>query len=295
MADEKKTEVLSNEERLWKYKNTRYINLMNTIGEDMARYCLCATFNVAYDPDIDCVSFEDYCDQIKDKKFRDGFIKSFVEEDIDEDQLKAWKNDWGIGDVSKPYSIEDYVALDRIFKIYAERPIKTGGMDAQQEDTLRNCSKMRLESDKCIAKGGKDNVDMASKYSKMIQELLTAEQLRKRDEKPTATVKVDGVVDCLQKKMGLDFSMSYEEIKAGTAQWLVTHKYPQTMDATEHCLLAMINTTRANEDLPAFTELPEEAKIPETMANEFAEKPNNAEQEAYEYLKLTRGRKPKLF
>lgn len=294
MAEEQKTEILSNEERLWKYKNTRYINLTNLIGEDMARYCLCAAFNVAYDPDIDCVSFEDYCDQIKNKKFREGFIKSFVDDAVSEDQIKEWQQTWGIGDSSKPYTVEDYVALERIFKIYADRPLKTGGMDAQQEDTLRTCSRMRLESDKCIAKGGKDNIDMASKLSKMVQDLLTAEQLRKRDEKPTAALKIDGVVDYLQKKMGLDFSMSYEEVKAGTAQWLVTHKYPQTMDATEHALLAIMNTTRANEDLPPFSELPEEAKIPQSMAHEFADKPNQAEKEAYEYLKLQRHGKPKL-
>ena len=70
---------LTSEEKLWKFKNIRYINLTNIIGEDMARYCLCAAFNVAYDPDIDCVSFEDYCDQIKDKKFREGILSTMQE------------------------------------------------------------------------------------------------------------------------------------------------------------------------------------------------------------------------
>ena len=291
MAEKKETA----EEKLWKYKNTRYINLMNIIGEEMARYCLCAAFNVAFDPDIDCVSFQDYCDQIGEKKFREGILSTMQEDDIDEATKARWKKEWGTGDKSRPYTIDDYLQLDSIFETYSARLEKSGGMDEWQEDTLRSCTRMRLESDKCLAKGGKDNVDMASKLNKMIQEQLASEQLRKRDEKPIGIAQITGIVQAMAKKYGVGSELTYDEAVEICSKWLLSHKYPHTMDAAEHMLLSIINTTRENNDLPQFTDLPEEIQFPSSMESEFAEKPNETENETYEYLNLKRNRKPRLF
>lgn len=286
---EKKQEKLNN------YQNVRYINLSNQIGEETARFCMCAAFNYAYDPDIDCVSFEDYVDQIGNRKFRDGMMQMEQQIDVTDAEMRKWKAVWGIGDKSKPYSVEDYQKLDQTFETYAARLEKAGGMDALQEDTLRSCSKMRLEADKALVKGGKDNIAIASTLSKMIQEQLASEQLRKRDEKPIGIAKLDGIVEALARKYGSGAELTYEEATKICSQWLLSHKYPHTMDAAEHMLLAIINTTRQNNDMPIMPELPEEAKFPESMESEFAEKPNEAEKEAYEYLNITRGKTPTFF
>ena len=286
---------LTSEEKLWKYKNIRYINLTNLIGEDMARYCCCAAFNVAYNPDIDCVSFEDYCDQIGDKKFKEGILSTIQDEDIDDATRSRWRKEWGTGDKTRPYSVDDYIQLDQIFETYSARLEKSGGMDEWQEDTLRSCSRMRLESDKCLAKGGKDNVDMASKLNKMIQEQLASEQLRKKDEKPIGVAQITGIVQAMAKKYGVGSELDYEQAIEICSKWLVSHKYPHTMDAAEHMLLAIINTTRENNDMPLLGELPEEAKFPASMVSEFEEKPSEAENEAYEYLNLKRKKNPRLF
>lgn len=275
--------------------NIRYINLSNLIGEDMARYCMCATMNVAYDPDIDCVSWDDYKDQMQGKRFRDGIILWQQEEDISEAQMKEWKRVWGIGDKSKPYRVDDYQKLDQTFETYSSRLEKAGGMDALQEDTLRSCSKMRLEADKAMAKGGKDNVAIASTLNKMIQEQLASEQLRKRDEKPIGIAKLDGIVEALAKKYGAGAELTYEQATEICSKWLVSHKYPHTTDAAEHMLLAIINTTRTNNDLPVLEELPEEAKLPESMDSEFEDTQNETEKETYNYLNLKRNRKPTFF
>ena len=285
---EKKQEKLNN------FQNTRYINLTNQIGEEMARFCMCAAFNYAYDPDIDCVSFEDYVDQIGNKKFRDGKMKLVEQIDITDAEIRHWREVWGIGDKSKPYTIEDFQTLDKTFETYAARLEKSGGMDALQEDTLRSCSKMRLEADKALVKGGKDNVAIASTLNKMIQEQLASEQLRKRDEKPIGIAKLDGIVEALARKYGSGAELTYDEATKICAQWLVSHKYPHTMDAAEHMLLSIINTTRQNNDMPTIPELPEEAKFPESMESEFEEKPNEAEKEAYSYLNLKRDKAPEI-
>lgn len=286
---------LTSEERLKKYKNIRYINLTNLMGEDMARYCMCAAFNIAYFPDIDCVSFEDYEDQCQGRKFREGEAKELYENsNITEEDQRRWRRQWGTGDKTRPYSVDDYIQLDQIFETYSARLEKSGGMDEWQEDTLRSCSRMRLESDKCLAKGGKDNVDMASKLNKMIQEQLASEQLRKKDEKPIGVAQITGIVQAMAKKYGIGSELTYEEAIEICSKWLVEHKYPHTMDAAEHMLLAIINTTRENNDMPLLGELPEEAKFPVSMVSEFEEKPSEAENEAYEYLNLKR-KNPRLF
>ena len=290
-----KTETEDKQSKLNSYQNTRYINLTNQIGEEMARFCMCAAFNYAYDPDIDCVSFEDYVEQIGNRKFRDGMMKMEEEIDVTDEEKRNWIRVWGIGDKARPYTIEDYQKLDQTFETYASRLEKSGGMDALQEDTLRTCSKMRLQADKAMVKGDKDNVAVAEKLNKMIQEQLASEQLRKRDEKPIGIAKLDGIIDALARKYGAGSELTYEEVTKICSQWLMSHKYPHTMDAAEHMLLAIINTTRQNNDMPMMANLPEGAEFPDSMASEFADKPNESEKEAYEYLNLQRLRKPTLF
>ena len=294
MAEKKELTQEEKQSKLNAYQNTRYINLCNQIGEETARYCMCAAFNYAYDPDIDCVSFEDYVDQIGNRKFRDGLQTMPEEIDITDEQKKLWVKTWGIGDKSRPYSVEDYEKLDQTFETYASRLEKAGGMDALQEDTLRSCSKMRLEADKALVKGGKDNIAVASTLSKMIQEQLASEQLRKRDEKPIGIAKLDGIVEALARKYGAGAELTYEQATKICSQWLMSHKYPHTMDAAEHMILSIINTTRQNNDMPLLHDLPEEAQFPESMASEFEDTPSEAEKEAREYLGITVGH-PKIF
>jgi hypothetical protein len=47
--------------------------------------------------------------------------------------------------------------------------------------------------------------------------------------------------------------------------------------------------------MPVMPELPVEARFPDSMDSEFAEKPNDAEKEAYEYLNIKRNDRPKFF
>ena len=266
----------------------RYNQLIEIIGKELALFCMCAVTNVAYDPDIDHVSFEDYKEQAKSRRFKDGILE-VKSEPIDGVKMKeVWKKRWGIGNEEKPYTIEDYQALDETFETYASRLKRAGGMDALQEDTLRVCSRMRLEADKALAKGGKDNINIASTLNKLIQDNLSSEQLRKKDAKPIETARIDGIVDAITKKYGVSVELPYEEAIEVCSRWLMSHHYPMTMDAAEHVLLSIINCTRNNNDLPEFAELPEAYKFEDAMAYEFASSPNDEEKDVYEYLGLER-------
>ena len=61
-----------------------------------------------------------------------------------------------------------------------------------------------------------------------------------------------------------------------------------TLDAAEHMLLSIINSTRKNNDEAEFTELPDAFTIPVELADEFAPFPSEMEKQAYEYLGLSR-------
>ena len=56
-------------------------------------------------------------------------------------------------------------------------------------------------------------------------------------------------------------------------------------------LLAIINQARINDGLPELMNLPQNAQIKDELG-EFAEEPNEAEQEAYEKMGLLRKKKP---
>ena len=266
----------------------RYNQLKEILDENLALFCMCAVANVAYDPDIDHVSFEDYKEQAQGKRFKDGILQ-IKTKPIDSVQMKeVWKKKWGIGNEEKPYTVEDYQALDETFETYASRLKRAGGMDALQEDTLRVCSRMRLEADKALAKGGKDNIGIASTLNKLIQDNLSSEQLRKKDAKPIETARIDGIVDAITKKYGVSIEMTYEEAIEVCSRWLMSHKYPMTMDAAEHVLLSIINCTRSNNDMPEYAELPEVFKFKDAMQYEFETSPNEEEKETYKYLGIQR-------
>lgn len=272
--------------------NTRYIQLMDVLDPQLALFCICATMNLLYDPEIDFVSFEDYKEQMERKhnkvRFKDGILKAEVAPIDPAEQMEHWKRVWGTGNENNPYTEEDYQRLDETFSAYSSRLERAGGMDALQEDTLRKCSKMRLHADKLLERGGKDHIAMAATLNKMIQEDLKSEQLRKADAKPIETARIDGIVEALNKKYGVSFESSYEECVAACAKWLASHRYPMTTDAANYMLEAIINCTRENNDMAPLPGLPKNAKITDEMGFEFSEDPNEAEDEAYEYLKLNR-------
>lgn len=269
----------------------RFLDLASNLGGDIALYCICAVLNLPVYPKKAVPTWEDYLDFLEGLQRQESFIdgETDVETVIAEgaSEQERWERDWGYGDPDNPYTAQDYKRLDGIFRMYSMRLDAAGGMDAQQEDTLRNCSRMALLRDKCIAKGDKDSAAIANTMNKMIQDNLAAENLRKKDAKPIETARVDGIIDAVQKKYGIGAEMNVDQFWEMFFKWLHSRNYPETKDAAEQGLLAIINTMRANNDQPEIPVLPESAKLKD-CDNEFAKEPNEKEQAAYVYLNLTR-------
>ena len=273
--------------------NARFTDLASIIGGDLALFCYCAVFDLPVNLTKPVHTWGDYCERLAGTAvaytFDDGTTDIYKVLERGQSDMDRWLIEWGEGDPQIPYTVKDYKILDSIFRTYSARLEAAGGMDAQQEDTLRHCSRMALLRDKCIAKGSKESVEKAAKLDKMIQDNLGSENLRKKDAKPLESAKVDGIIDAMQKKYGLGAEMTKEQFLSAFYKWCHSHNYPETLDAAEYCMMAIINTTRANNDLPELLERPEEVRGLKFYETEFASEPNDLEEEAYEYLGLKRG------
>ena len=255
----------------------------------MALFCFCATYDIPYDAVMEFDGWEDYREKMGvGSYFSDGIMDVREVIDSKKSEPEKWEEVWGIGNSESPYTDEDYKRLDRLFANYTERLVAQGGYDARQEDTLRNCCIMRLQADKLIAIGDKDSISAAKSLNSMIEANLSSENLRKKDEKMDGEVKLDGIVEALQRKYGVTKDLSYEQAVQVCSEWLMGHHYNITRDAADHALLAIINCTRSNDGMQELQELPEDASFDRRFVTEFDDEATQAEMDVYEYLGETR-------
>lgn len=210
----------------------------------------------------------------------------------------AQRKAWGTGNEEKPYTNADYKELDRLFATLASRLVSSGGYDTQQEYILRLCARMSLEMQKALDDG---KVNKAQTLNKMIQENLASENLRKKDEKPIEDVRIDSIVESLEKaglvKSGKILPLPDLQKKLlerlGALGGKPSHKYPYTLDAADQMIHIIINTMRSNDGLGEITEFPDNMRFSENVAPEFADTPSEVEENVYQNLGLARQEKPK--
>lgn len=295
MTDEKKAQLIREQKK--------YESFAIVVDKDLAIFYCCILFDIPYYHDIEARNWLEYRNLIepslieKQSCFLDGETNAKDIVDRRRSDMERWLSQWGRGGETG-YSEEDYIRLDDLFDKYSERLRKAGGYDAQQEDTLRSCCIMRLRSDKALAKGDKDGVDIASKLNKMIQDNLSSENLRKRDEKPVDDLRVDTIVDTLEKagmlKKGKILALPdlQESLlrRLGALGGQPSHIFPYTLDAADQMIMAISNTIRDNDGMPEIAELPNNARLDKksNVFAEFAVDPNEDEIQVYRELGLTR-------
>lgn len=197
-----------------------------------------------------------------------------------EKQRKAW----GANSTKNPYTAEDYDELDRIYEALASDLMAAGGVSVKQEFILRDCAKMTLDRDKMRAIG---QYDKAAKLNKMIQDNLSSEGLRKKDAKPIDDVRIDSLVEALEKKGLLKNGKQCDPDEMFQILFGRPPKYPYTKDAAEQMILINENRMRQNDGMAELTTLPSEMRLHDELG-EFAETPNEQEKEAYEKLGLVK-------
>ena len=166
-----------------------------------------------------------------------------------------WKN--------VPVTSEIYDELDRS---YAARAAQFRGqtITVQMEETLRRVCKLSMAQDHLQAAGDAGAVD---RLQKTIDNMLASEQLRKKDEKPVEGMRVDALVDALERagvmEQGMMLSLD-EVIHALEENFIRKPKYHGTIDVVDQVVMDLYNTMRANADLFLLSELPEELTVEDT-------------------------------
>lgn len=194
------------------------------------------------------------------------------------------RKNWGENSAKNPYTSEDYDELDRIYEALASDLMAAGGVSVKQEFILRDCAKMTLDRDKMRAIG---QYDKAAKLNKMVQDNLSSEGLRKRDAKPIDDLRIDGIVDRLEKAGLLKNGKQCSPDEMFEILFHRRPKYSYTKDAAEQILLYMVNTTRVNDGLSELPTLPPDMRLRDDLG-EFAEEPDEQEKEAYKELGIVK-------
>ena len=194
------------------------------------------------------------------------------------------RKNWGENSAKNPYTSEDYDELDRIYEALASDLMAAGGVSVKQEFILRDCAKMTLDRDKMRAIG---QYDKAAKLNKMVQDNLSSEGLRKRDAKPIDDLRIDGIVDRLEKAGLLKNGKQCSPDEMFEILFHRRPKYSYTKDAAEQVLLYMTNTTRVNDGLSELPTLPPEMRLRDDLG-EFAEEPDEQEKETYKELGIVK-------
>lgn len=261
-----------------------FSRLKTIIGRDMALYCICAVANVPYVSDNDAESWKEYCKLISKGEFADGETDANAALLAGMPTQERWETVWGDG-----YTEADYRQLDDLFKTMTAQLDSTGGLDPQQQDTARTCARMALNRNKLILNfRDKDSISTANTLDKMIRENLKDSNMRKADILPNAQQRPDGFVDALKKKFGLTMEMTKDDVLQAFFTWCRSKHYPETIDAEEHAMMAILRTMQKNDDMPEPQALPKELDFGQYAA-QFEEEPNEVEQDAYEYLGIVRG------
>mgnify|MGYP007043719709 FL=1 len=194
------------------------------------------------------------------------------------------RKNWGENSAKNPYTSEDYDELDRIYEALASDLMAAGGVSVKQEFILRDCAKMTLDRDKMRAIG---QYDKAAKLNKMVQDNLSSEGLRKRDAKPIDDLRIDGIVDRLEKAGLLKNGKQCSPDEMFEILFHRRPKYSYTKDAAEQILLYIANTTRVNDGLSELPTLPPDMRLRDDLG-EFAEEPDEQEKESYKELGIVK-------
>ncbi len=188
---------------------------------------------------------------------------------------RARKERWGDGPADEPYTQEDYEAMD---KNYAALTADRAYVSDQAEAAIVRICKWTLVQERCF---DKQDYDSAKKIGDLIKAEKEGEQLRKKDELPQDRVRLDDIVQAVERA-GLHI-MDYDELCRELATKAFHAPYPYWRDAADQMLLAIRNCTAWNEGQEEVDRLPDAYAIQDTLG-EFAAENDEKGQQIYRDL-----------
>lgn len=194
---------------------------------------------------------------------------------------------WGVGELCRglPLTQELYDELDGQLELWIER-YKGQTITPQLENSI-----ITICSDNMVAKHlvKVGNYAAAQKMRKMVDDLMASEQMRKKDEKPIESLRLDAWVTALERAGFMENGKlkTYEEVaKAINENCLCKRKYDYTLDVADQMLADYVNNLRSNADMALLSVFPTDMK-PTDDNGEFATEESDDERDRKRYAGVT--------
>lgn len=205
------------------------------------------------------------------------------------DQRERWGTEPLWRDI--PMTREIYDELDRQYEI---RLASYRGMTITpaMDDVLVKVARFNVVMNSLMSKGKTKEI---GDIQKIVDSLLASEQMRKKDEKPVEALRMDALVDAMEK-MGLmengQFLTYDETVEALRDNFIKSKKYDYSLDVADQTILAVLNTMRANADMPQIFDLNDDEMVDDEYG-EFEAEETEKEKAAKKYAGLTKIQKGK--
>lgn len=175
---------------------------------------------------------------------------------------KRQRDDWGELD---GFNQEQYDELDRLYKIQS-KPFEATGIDDLLEYNLREICKNLLRYSLANAQGKAQD---AKRFLDQAETIKASNLLRKKDEKPIEELKIDTIVDKLEKRGFMKNGKLLDLPDLIAMIHNMRPQYPHSLDAADQMMLCIENTMRRNAGLGTVSELSESMMI-DPYPDEFA-------------------------
>lgn len=195
---------------------------------------------------------------------------------------------WGTLPIYKglPWTKELYDELDRLYEI-RESAYKGQDLTPQMSATLVKVAKNDAIYDHLMRNG---NAQAATTIQKTTSQLLADENMRPKDKKPVEELRLDALVLALEEAGLMENGdlLNYDElIEVMRDHFVKSKKYEYSLDVADQMILDIINSMRANADLPSIQDLPEEY-APDDEYGEFEPEETEREKENKRFLGITK-------
>lgn len=165
---------------------------------------------------------------------------------------ETWLEKWGAG-LSDP----EYEELDRKYEVESHE--FKGNLTPRIEKNLIALSKLDVEFDRAMREG---DFDKANRITDIIKKTRDMESLRASDDKPNEEMRVDAIVDALEKRGAMTDGtlLGREELLKWIAESTRTH-YPTSLDIIDAVMLVSENARRRTEGERVLSSLPDYLQV----------------------------------
>lgn len=155
------------------------------------------------------------------------------------------------------YSDSEIRELNRMYEEQAAE-YKGGAMTQRVDMAIREICVCRLEWKKCVGAGDSTG---AKKYSDMIKDAMAREGLRATDSKPVENLRIDSLIDRLEKKGAIQNGTIVGRKRLLDILAADHPQYRTSLDVVDEMMMAIVNTARRNNGQGDLDSLPYTAQI----------------------------------